>query len=229
MSHYKEIYDGRAKDYERLVAREDYQGHLLKALNQVRPLDGLDVVELAAGTGRLTSMMAPFVKTILAYDISRHMLDAAAAKLKKTGLNNWGLAVADNRALPVADQVADLSIEGWSLGHFVAWYAQTWRDEIGQALVEMKRVLRPGGTVVILETLGTGAESPHPPNEYYTWLEEEHGFSSTWFRTDFRFASLAEAEELTRFFFDDHSLADRVVRENLVVLPECTGLWWLTV
>lgn len=232
MSHYKEIYDRRAKDYERLVAREDYRGHLLKALNQVRPLEGIDVVELGAGTGRLTCMLAPLAETILACDISRHMLDVTTAKLERTGLQNWTLAVADNRALPVADHVADLSIEGWSLGHFTSWHAESWRDEIGQALAEMKRVLRPGGTVVILETLGTGEETPRPPSDalaaYYAWLEEELGFSSTWFRTDFQFASLAEAEELIRFFFGD-PLADRVVRENLVFLPECTGLWWLTV
>jgi ubiquinone/menaquinone biosynthesis C-methylase UbiE len=225
MSHYKEIYDNQAQDYERLIAREDYQAHLLKALNQIRPLEGIDMVELGAGTGRLTCMMAPLAKTILACDISRHMLG-------RTGVQNWTLAVADNRALPVADHVADLSIEGWSLGHFTSWYAESWRDEIGQALTEMKRVLRPGGTVVILETLGTGEETPRPPGDalaaYYAWLEEELGFSSTWFRTDFRFGSLAEAEELIQFFFGD-PLADRVVRENLVFLPECTGVWWLTV
>jgi hypothetical protein len=30
---------------------------------------------------------------------------------------------------------------------------------------------------------------------------------------------------LTRFFFGD-ALADRVRRENLVSLPESTGIWW---
>jgi ubiquinone/menaquinone biosynthesis C-methylase UbiE len=232
MPDHKEIYNSRAQDYERLVSREDYQAHLLKTLNQVRPLEGMDVVELGAGTGRLTCMMAPLAGTIVACDISPHMLDVAAAKLRGIGLLNWRLAVADNRALPLADQTADLSIVGWSLGYCTSWYAETWRDEIGRALAHMKRVLRPGGTAVILETLGTGAESPRPPTDglaaYYAWLEKDHGFSSTRFRTDYQFASLAEAEELIRFFFGD-ALADRVVNENLVVLPECTGLWWLTV
>ena len=50
----KEIYASRARDYERLVAREDYQGNILKALQDIRALAGLDVVELGAGTGRLT-------------------------------------------------------------------------------------------------------------------------------------------------------------------------------
>ena len=52
-----------------------------------------------------------------------------------------------------------------------------------------------------------------------------HGFNATWIRTDYEFASVPEAEELTRFFFGD-ALADRIEREQLLILPECTGLWW---
>ena len=96
----------------------------------------------------------------------------------------------------------------------------------------MKRVLRPGGTAIILESLGTGRETPQPPREelavYYAWLEEEHGFSSTWIRTDFQFESLAEAESLIRPFFGE-AMAESVVKENLVILPECTGIWWLRI
>jgi hypothetical protein len=63
---------------------------------------------------------------------------------------------------------------------------------------------------------------------YCAWLEKEHGFASTWIRTDYRFESLSEAQEATQFFFGDE-LADQIARENWVILPECTGLWWLTV
>jgi ubiquinone/menaquinone biosynthesis C-methylase UbiE len=232
MPDYKEIYNKQAGKYDLLIEREDYQGNILGALNRVRPLDGLDVVEFGAGTGRLTGMMVLAARTIVACDASHPMLDVAVAKLKKTGWRNWRVLVADNRSLPVADQAADLSIAGWSLGHSTSWVADGWRAEIEQALAQMKRVLRPGGTVIILETLGTGCESPHPPSDalaaYYALLEGGHGFSATWIRTDYRFASLSEAEDLTRFFFGDE-LADRVAGEGLVILPECTGIWWLTI
>ena len=42
------------------------------------------------------------------------------------------------------------------------------------------------------------------------------------------FESLAEAEELARFFFGD-DMADKVLEEKWVILPECTGIWWLPV
>ena len=230
MPDHEKIYNQHADQYELLVSREDYQRNILRALDKIRPLDGLDVVELGAGTGRLTCMLAPVVKSIRAFDASQHMLDVAIAKLGQSGLQNWRVEVADHRNLPVADQAADVAISGWSICYTVVWYEETWRDELGQVLAEMKRVLRPGGTIIILETLGTGYETPHPPDgmvAYYAFLEEE-GFSSTWMRTDFRFESLAEAEALTRFFFGD-SMADKVISEAPVILPECTGIWWLSV
>ncbi len=188
------------------------------------------MIELGAGTGRVTRLLAPAVRSIRAFDISWHMLHTGRAKLAQTGLQNWRVAVADNRRLAARDEIADVSIAGWSLGHFTGWHPETWQDEISQALAQMKRVLRPGGTVILLETQGTGHKNPCPPHDnlaaYYRWLEQEHGFASTWVRTDFRFQSLDEAARLLRFFFGDE-LADRVHKENLLILPECTGIWWL--
>ena len=225
--HFKNIYNHHADQYEPLVSREDYQGNILKSLNQIQPLAGLDVVELGAGTGRLTCMLAPIVKTLTAFDASQHMLDIATAKLQQMELTNWKIAVADNCNLPLDDHIADLSIAGWSLGHTLGWFPDIWQQKIDQALAEMRRVLRVGGTAIILETLGTGFKTPTPPEPltpYYDYLAEL-GFSYTWIRTDYRFESLAEAENLARFFFGDE-LADKVAAENWIILPECTGIWW---
>jgi len=224
---YKGIYDNQAAQYDLLVAREDYQQNIMRALNQIAPLEGRDVVELGAGTGRLTSMLAPIAKSIQAFDASAHMLDVAIIKLRQSGLHNWRAEVADHRKLLVADGLADIVIAGWSICYTVVWHPEAWRDELAAALAEMRRVARPGGTIIILETLGTGYETPHPPDslaDYYAALAAE-GFASTWIRTDYRFTSPAEAEMLTRFFFGD-ALAERLAAEQLVILPECTGIWW---
>ncbi len=230
--HFETIYAQHADQYEALIQREDYQGNILKCLEGIRPLSGMDVVEWGAGTGRLTVMLALLVKSLRAYDGSQHMLDVAISKLKALDLANWQAEVADNRNVPAAAQSADVAIEGWSFGHFAGWYPDRWRAEMSKALGEMQRVLRPSGTMILLETLGTGRETPLAPSaglaELYLWLEDEQGFQNTSIRTDYQFASLEEAEQLTRFFFGDE-LADEVVRKNWVILPECTGVWWKTV
>ncbi len=226
MPDYRAIYQQQAAQYDLMVAREDYEGHLLPALNTIRPLAGLDVVELGAGTGRLTVQIAPLVKSLIALDASEHMLRLLREKLPQVPL-----LAADNRAVPLASGIADVTIEGWAVAHSVGWYPDTWREETGKAIAEMFRLLRLGGTAILLETLGTGNETPAPPNdelgEFYQMLEQERGFTRVALRTDYRFASPAEGQALLRFFFGDE-LADRVVAEQLTILPECTGIWWRT-
>jgi ubiquinone/menaquinone biosynthesis C-methylase UbiE len=229
---YREIYNRQAAEYDLLVTREDYQGNILPHLEAIRPLTGLRVVELGAGTGRLTRLIGPHVYTLLALDRSLHMLAFAHESLGDLDSRDWLAVAADNRRLPLADGQADLVVAGWSLGHLVGWHERSWREEIMLVLSEMKRMLRPGGTIVILETLGTGQETPRPPTEglaaYYAFLEDEYGFSASWIRTDYRFESLEEAERLVGFFFGP-DLATRVAREKLQLLPECTGIWWRTI
>jgi ubiquinone/menaquinone biosynthesis C-methylase UbiE len=226
--HFEDIYSRHAPRYDALVSREDYLGNILPALEGIQPLAGLDVVEFGAGTGRLTRLLVPLVRSIRAFDVSPHMLLMAEETLQSLG-NNWELSVGDNRNMPVDDEVADLTIAGWSLGHLTGWHPDTWREEIGCALREMLRIARSDGMAIILETMGTGHEMPSPPTPslaaYYDVLETEYGFNYKWIRTDYRFQSLDEANRLTRFFFGD-TLADRVLAESLTVLPECTGIWW---
>lgn len=226
-----EIYQKHADKYDLLVMREDYQENILAALRKIHPLQGAEVVEFGAGTGRMTGIVAPYVKSILATDISRHMLLVADEKLSPR-YPPLRLAVADNRQMPIKTASADIAIAGWSFGHATVWYQNQWQAEISQAVNEMKRVLRPGGVAIILETLGTGQETPNPPTDilaaYYHWLENGQGFRHTWIRTDYRFESAQEADFLVRFFFGS-DFADTVMAGKRVILPECTGIWWLVV
>jgi ubiquinone/menaquinone biosynthesis C-methylase UbiE len=229
MPTFEEIYDQHADMYDRLVEREDVRGNLIAAIGEAHPLSGAEVVEFGAGTGRVTRQLVPLVRHIRAFDASAHMLSVARRRLEETGFTNWALDVADNAALPVPDASVDLSVAGWTFGHQTEWNADRWQAEIGAGVDEMLRVLRPGGTAVVIETMGTGSRTPAPPNAqlaaYYAWLENERGFAYKWIRTDYHFESVDEGIELFRFFFGD-SLAELVARENNVVISECTGVWW---
>ncbi len=229
MPDYQLIYQTQAAQYDQMVASEDHASNLLPAINAICPLGGLDVVELGAGTGRLTVQIAPMARSLLAFDVAEPML--ALLRDKIAGCETAVAIAADNRALPLPDAVADVAIAGWSIAHSVEWYPDTWRDEVDQALGELLRVLRPDGFALVLETLGTGSETPAPPNEglaaLYAYFEDEYGFLRTSLRTDYQFESPAEGQVLLRFFFGDE-LADRIVAEQLTILSECTGIWWRT-
>ena len=226
----RKIYQTDADRYEALVSCEDYQGNIMRALEEIVDPDGLDILDIGAGTGRLAVMLAPFAKTIRAFDASDEMLRVCQERLSKTGLSNWQVDVADHRQLPVADHSADLVVSGWSVAYLHVWNPETWRDELEKWLSEMKRILRRGSFIVLFESLGTGNEEPiklEHLKEYYLWLDEA-GFQNKWIRTDYKFASIEEAEELSRFFFGEE-LGDNVEANQWVILPECTGVWWLRV
>ncbi len=221
------VYREDAERYDRLVSREDYQGNLLPALWRIAPLQGRTIADLGAGTGRLTRLLAPLAGRIVGTDMAPAMLRVARRTLGEQGAANWSVAVADHRALPLASASVDVAVAGWTICYTVLWTGSRWRDHLASALGEMARVVRPGGVQVILETLGTGNETPEtlaPMRGYYDALGEA-GFASTWVRTDYRFASVDEAEALIGFFFGPE-LAERVAREQMLVVPECTGIWW---
>jgi hypothetical protein len=135
--------------------------------------------------------------------------------------------VADHRSIPVADHSADLVVSGWSVAYLYVWNTETWKAELEKWLGEMKRILRPGSFIVLFESLTTGSENPiklEHLSGYYPWLDEA-GFQNKWIRTDYKFESVDEAEELSRFFFGDE-LGNKVRQNNWVILPECTGVWW---
>lgn len=229
--HFKAIYASHADLYERLVAREDQQGNLFSALNDIRSMYGIDVVEFGAGTGRVTRLLSVMVNQVFSFDIAPAMLREAYNYLETTGMTNWGVALGDNRQMPVQSNCADVVIEGWSFGHVTGWYPDNWQAITDQMLAEMERIAKPDGTAILIETMGTGNRQPQPPNdalaELFQYWEEQHGFEYRWIRTDYQFASTAEADELIRFFFGD-DMADKLVTGNKVTVPECTGIWYKT-
>jgi len=223
----RRIYQSDAERYEALISREDHQGNIPHALDEIISVAGLDVVDLGAGTGRLTVMLAPQARSISSFDISDHMLDVTRARLKILGLNNRRVEVADHRSVPLSDDSVDLVVSGWSVSYLAVWNPDSWRAELEKWLGEMERILRPGGHIVLFESLGTGNESPIQLSHlgtFYTWLDEI-GFQNKWIRTDYRFESLDEAVELSGFFFGVE-MEYKVRERGSLILPECTGVWW---
>jgi ubiquinone/menaquinone biosynthesis C-methylase UbiE len=223
------IYQDHADRYDQLTAHEDYEHRLYPALAAIRSFERADIVEWGAGTGRVSALMAPYARSLIACDLHAPMLRVAAGKLRRSEQLQWCTLAADHRHMPLPDRCADIAVSGWALGYLTAKYYVDWKSQLACVIAQMRRVLRPGGTIIIIETLGTGFSEPKPPTEalaaYYALLENDLGFHATWVRTDFKFDSLDQAAAIISFFFGDE-WADKVRDNNWIILPECTGIWW---
>jgi ubiquinone/menaquinone biosynthesis C-methylase UbiE len=221
---FETIYHEHPDTYDALVAREDHQGNLDAALRSLLPSPGAHVLDIGTGTGRVARLLCEDAARVTACDRAVPMLRTAAAATRCRVA--W--LAADNRRLPFRSGWADLVVAGWSLGHSVEWHGEAWPVEIGRALAEMSRVARRGAVLAVIETLGTGAETPLAPTQgladFYRWMEDEHGFTRHWMRTDYLFKTVGEAERLVRFFFGDE-MGDQVKASGTRLVPECTGLW----
>jgi ubiquinone/menaquinone biosynthesis C-methylase UbiE len=225
---YATIYRDHPEQYDALVSAEDCDGQLLPAIEGIAAVTGAHILEVGAGTGRITRQLLARGACVTGFDRALPMLEVARRRLQAIGETGWELHVADAEALPVGDNVFDVAIAGWVFGHLRSWVAERWRDAIGRCLDEMDRAVRPGGALIVVETLGTGTEVPEPPTEalaeYYHWLERTRGFARVALRTDYWFPDVETAARTTGFFFGS-AFAERVRRAGLTRVPECTGLW----
>ena len=106
---------------------------------------GASVLDLAGGTGDLALLLAravgPSGRVVLA-DINAAMLEVGRDRLLDAGFAGVECVVANGEALPFADAIFDAVTIGFGLRNF------TDKDA---ALGEIHRVLKPAGTLVVLE------------------------------------------------------------------------------
>ncbi|HRN51252.1 MAG TPA: class I SAM-dependent methyltransferase [Anaerolineales bacterium] len=227
MDHFRNVYTNKAAAYHALIAAEDADGNLLPALQAITPLAGARVLDLGSGSGRIPLLLQGLDCTIVASDLHYAML--LEQRQQRSLVNaSWPLVQADGRQTPFASGWADVVTAGWAFGHLVGWYPDAWQQHAGRAIAEMQRTVKPGGTLIIMETLGTGVLQPAPPHAglaaYYAWLENEHGFVRTTVATDYDFGSVERAVELCSFFFGEE-MAERVRTNGWQRVPEWTGVW----
>jgi len=116
------------------------------AIEQMQLRPGLQVLDVAGGTGDLTRRIAGRIgrtgKVILS-DINSSMIEAGRDRLVDDGIiGNIEIVLANAESLPFPDNHFDRVIIGFGLRNVT-------RKE--QALASMYRVLKPGGHLVILE------------------------------------------------------------------------------
>jgi ubiquinone/menaquinone biosynthesis C-methylase UbiE len=130
------------------AAFEQVLGRLIR-LASPEPADVC--VDLGAGTGFVTTALAPVVSSVMAVDISAVMTASLAGRAARDGLENVSTRVSDLRDFDLSPASVDLIVSNYALHHL--------SDPDKRALVtRAARWLRPGGRLVIADMMfGRGA------------------------------------------------------------------------
>ena len=105
------------------------------------------VLDLGCGAGHVSFQVADLVSSVVAYDLSAEMLAVVATTAAEKGLGNIVTERGAAEALPFADASFDFVFSRYSAHH--------WRD-LGQALRELRRVLKPGGQAILIDVTSPG-------------------------------------------------------------------------
>lgn len=113
------------------------------ALLSLLPVTGVgDLLDVGTGTGRILELFGDRISHGLGIDASREMLAVARANLEQAGLRHCQVRLGDMYQLTLAGQSQDAVIF-----HQVLHYA----EEPADAIAEAARVLRPGGTMLVVD------------------------------------------------------------------------------
>lgn len=114
-----------------------------KAVNRLMESGPQTVLDLACGTGDSSFALAQAgVPTVLGLDLSEGMLAVAREKASRLGFENVSFQIGDALAMPFKDGSVDAVM--------IAFGIRNFEDREG-CLKEIRRVLRPGGKLVIVE------------------------------------------------------------------------------
>ncbi|WP_370543435.1 class I SAM-dependent methyltransferase [Herbaspirillum sp. Sphag1AN] len=101
------------------------------------------VLDLGCGGGHASFAMAAHAAEVVAYDLSASMLEVVHQAARERGLGNVVIQQGSVDQLPFADASFDLVCTRYSAHH--------WRG-LPQALLEVVRVLKPGGRFILIDT-----------------------------------------------------------------------------
>jgi ubiquinone/menaquinone biosynthesis C-methylase UbiE len=118
------------------------QAYLQWMVEQLDLQSHFEVLDVAAGTGHLSRAIAPYVKRVLALDLTPEMLAQGRHEAEQQGLTNLVFEQGEAERLSYAHDAFDLVVTRFSLHHF----ADPWGP-----LQEMVRVCRRGGRVAVID------------------------------------------------------------------------------
>jgi len=112
-------------------------GHFL-----LRLVPSITIVDLGAGEGMISQLLAGRAKKVICVDSSKSMVRLGTDLAKRKELSNLEYKLGDLENIPLADKSVDLTLMSQSLHHAP-------KPEV--ALSEAFRVLKPGGQLIVID------------------------------------------------------------------------------
>ncbi len=124
------------------------QGHadtqaLQQLVEKVGPLPTDTALDIGTGAGHTAIAFAPFVASIVAYDLTSQMLEETVRNAAAKGITNLTTQQGAAESLPFEDDAFEIVACRLTTHHFA---------NLSQAVGEMARVLKPGGKLAIVDT-----------------------------------------------------------------------------
>ncbi len=142
------MFDNISKEYDglnRVISFGIDVSWRKKVTKMVSKNNPKQILDIATGTGDLALMMAQLdPDTITGLDISAGMLEVGKQKIAKANLSDKiEMVVGDSENMPFDDNTFDAITVSFGVRNFA---------NLDKGLTEIKRVLKPGGIFVVLET-----------------------------------------------------------------------------
>ncbi|WP_058912026.1 class I SAM-dependent methyltransferase [Entomohabitans teleogrylli] len=148
-SHHDNVsqqFSSRAGAY--LTSQVHAAGRDLERLGEyLAPYANARLLDMGCGAGHASFTAAPRVAEVVAYDLSAQMLEVVTSAAREKGLHNIATRQGYAEALPFGGEEFDIVISRYSAHH--------WHD-VGQALREVRRVLKPGGVFILMDVMSPG-------------------------------------------------------------------------
>lgn len=123
-------------------------GHdLIRLADRLSDASDAKVLDMGCGAGHASFIAAQYVKEVVAYDLSAKMLAVVRETALERGYHHLTTHQGYAEKLPFADAEFDVVISRYSAHH--------WHD-VGSALREVHRVLKPGGKVIFMDVSAPG-------------------------------------------------------------------------
>lgn len=177
--------------YEEFSKAEDGEGKVRNYL--MRKAKNCVVLDAGCGTGKFLEILEKNSKKYVGVDLSFEQLVKAKSKSRCEGsifIN------ANLKEIMFSDNTFDLIISSWVLGTI------TDLDERGKCLLELKRVLKPGGELILIENevdnefeVLRGRDKDFRTRDYNQWIIDNDFTRDALIDTYFDFTNLSRARK----------------------------------